>query len=175
MEGSSYALDNSSQFFAVMVQRIDLSNTIDDNPNPTPDFNFLAYLDDGWPELVLPTEVCDLFEKYFGIVYEPSLEQYYINDTQHEKLLAANVSISFVLASSFNTNWTTNNITIPYSDMSLEAPYRNITRRYFPLRRRNETLPLLGMAFLRRLLVFLPNFRTGAQLMTGQQIYNCRL
>ena len=109
-----------------------------------------AYIDSTIAQIWLPLEACQAFEKAFGLNYDEDNQIYPVNDTQHEKLLAQNASISFTLGNS-PTGGDTIVITLPYNSFDLEAtpPFSPNRTKYFPLQRAaNETQYTLGRTFL---------------------------
>ncbi|KAL8653691.1 MAG: hypothetical protein Q9226_003742 [Calogaya cf. arnoldii] len=56
-----------------------------------------AYVDSTVSQIWLPLEACKLFEKAFGLTYDPGNQLYPVSNTLHKKLLAQNASITFTL------------------------------------------------------------------------------
>ena len=113
--------------------------------------DFTMYIDSSVAELYLPIEVCEAFEKAFGLVYDNVTELYLVSDLLHEQLQAENANITFSLGQKFAN--TTVNITLPYAALDKEAspPYRGLENatNYFPIRRaQNDTQFVLGRTFL---------------------------
>jgi hypothetical protein len=113
---------------------------------------FTMYIDSTVAELWLPIEVCQAFERTFGLKYDNDTSLYLVDDDLHERLLAENPSITFSLGQQYASDATVN-ITLPYSAFDLEAepPYRGLenSTKYFPLRQGiNEDQWVLGKTFL---------------------------
>ncbi|KAF2815926.1 acid protease [Mytilinidion resinicola] len=111
-----------------------------------------VYIDSTIPEIWLPLEACQAFEKNFGLVYDNTTDLYLVDDVLHSRLLAENANITFTLAQLL-TGGPTVDITLPYAAFDLVAlpPYRNLNKSssYFPLRRAaNATQYTLGRTFL---------------------------
>jgi hypothetical protein len=114
-----------------------------------------ALIDSVVPEIWLPSGVCDQFESALGLVLDRPTQMYLMNDTQRANLQLT--SFTFLLASPQNPSATTR-IIIPYAAFDLTAKYPlagingssgPASRRYFPLRRSNDTQgSFLGRAFL---------------------------
>lgn len=113
---------------------------------------FSMHFDSTVAELYLPLEVCEAFEKAFGLVFDNETNLYLVDDLLHEKLMVDDPSITFRLGQKFATNYTVD-ITLPYEafDLTARMPYQNLTRphRYFPIRRSvKESNFILGRTFL---------------------------
>lgn len=112
-----------------------------------------AVVDSLVPDMFLPDAACDYFEKQLGLVWDSPSRRYFINQTQHEKLLNLNSSISIALGIPGGDRTASTTITLPYAafDLNLTWPLNyimgNATRRYFPLVRVNRDY-YLGRAFL---------------------------
>jgi Eukaryotic aspartyl protease len=113
----------------------------------------IAYIDSTIPHIWLPVQVCQNFERAFGLTWDPELELYLVNDTLHANLLADNPTVTLTIASSVNGGDVVD-IEMPYGAFDLQAREpltSNGTSRYFPLRRaQNETQYALGRAFLQQ-------------------------
>jgi hypothetical protein len=117
----------------------------------------LTFIDSTLPYIYLPPEACTLFEDEFGLVYNTTIGQYLINDTQHQSLLAKNAKFTFQIGDS-TTGGPTVDIVLPYASFDLQAEYPLLydTSRYFPLQPGNETTYLLGRTFLQEAYVSHP-------------------
>jgi hypothetical protein len=113
-----------------------------------------SYIDSTVAEIWLPVASCLLFEKAFGLVWDPDSELYLVSDTLHNQLLATNPNITFTIAPWTQPGKTASvDIVLPYNafDLTAKPPYQtlNTTSRYFPLRRaENEQEYTLGRTFL---------------------------
>ncbi|CAI6342395.1 unnamed protein product [Periconia digitata] len=117
-----------------------------------PSESFSMYIDSTFAELWLPLEVCNAFEKAFGLKYDNATSLYLVDDLMHEALKAENASVTFTFGQDYATN-TTIDITLPYKAFDLQAspPYRNVQTptNYFPIRRgTKEDQWILGRTFL---------------------------
>jgi hypothetical protein len=113
---------------------------------------FTAYIDSTIAELWLPTEVCQAFERTFGLKYDNNTSLYLVDDDLHNRLLAENPSVTFTLGQPYASNVIVN-ITLPYNafDLTADKPYRGLENatRYFPLRQaETEGQFVLGKTFL---------------------------
>ncbi|KAJ4299430.1 hypothetical protein N0V90_004675 [Kalmusia sp. IMI 367209] len=113
---------------------------------------FSMYIDSTVAELWLPVEVCEAFEDAFGLQYDNITGLYLVDDQLHDRLVAENPSVTFLLGQKYSTNATVN-ITLPYSAFDLQAspPYKGLTNvtNYFPIRRATkENQYVLGRTFL---------------------------
>ena len=111
--------------------------------------SILTFIDSTLPYIYLPVEACTLFEEAFGLVWNSTVEQYLVNDTQHQILLAKNPNFTFRVGDS-KTGGPTVDIVLPYASFDLQAEYPLLldTSRYFPLQPGNDTTYLLGRTFL---------------------------
>ena len=108
-----------------------------------------SLLDSTLPYIWLPKSACDMFERAFGLTYDPLTELYIVNDTMHDRLKEINPSITFKLGMTLVAG-TYINIVLPYAAFDLRATYpiyQNATN-YFPIRRAvNETHFVIGRTF----------------------------
>ncbi|KAF2119497.1 aspartic peptidase domain-containing protein [Lophiotrema nucula] len=114
--------------------------------------SFTMYIDSTVAELWLPIEVCEMFEKAFGLIYDNTTHLYLVNDLLHQTLLAENASVTFSVGQKFSTNETVD-ITLPYAafDQTAKPPFRGLqnSSAYFPIRRaQEENQFVLGRTFL---------------------------
>jgi hypothetical protein len=113
-----------------------------------------SYIDSTVAEIWLPVESCLLFEKAFGLVWDPNSELYLVSDSLHNQLLTTNPNITFTIAPWTQPGRTDSvDIVLPYKafDLTAKPPYQtlNNTSRYFPLRRaENDQEYTLGRTFL---------------------------
>ena len=109
----------------------------------------LTFIDSTVPYIYLPLEACQLFEDAFGLVWNATLEMYFVNDTLHESLLAKNATFIFQIGDT-TTGGPAVDIVLPYASFDLIAEYPIVddTTRYFPLQPGNETQYTLGRTFL---------------------------
>lgn len=144
----SFASDNSRDL-VVGVQSI-VSTSQDGTVKSLLPAGILTYVDSTVPQIWLPIEACQAFEDAFGLVYDEDSKLYPVNTTLHNKLIAQNPSITFVLGQ-LQTGGETVNITLPYDSFDLQAtpPFAQNKTRYFPLQRaKNDTQYTLGRTFL---------------------------
>jgi hypothetical protein len=108
-----------------------------------------AFIDSSIPHLWLPIAVCDLFSEAFGLTYDPDLDLYLVNDTQHTILTNSNPSVAFTLGNLSSD--ATVQITLPYKafDLQISSPIVGNPAYYFPLKQAaNNTQYTLGRTFL---------------------------
>jgi Eukaryotic aspartyl protease len=110
-----------------------------------------AFIDSAVPEIWLPVEVCQQFEKAFGLEVDPASGLYLLNSTTHQNLVKMNPNITFNLANQ-KTGGPTIDIVLPYAsfDLNVTSPVIvNKTSYYFPIRSTSDdTLYTLGRTFL---------------------------
>jgi hypothetical protein len=139
-----------------IVVSIESITSIDSSNNKTSLLpkSVYAYIDSTIAEIWLPIESCVLFEKAFGLTWDPVTELYLLSDAVHNQLLVTNPNITLNIAPWTRPAGNTDNVNImlPYSafDLTAKPPYQtlNSTTRYFPLRRgANDTQYTLGRTF----------------------------
>ena len=109
-----------------------------------------TYIDSTDPNLWLPKEACDAFEKAFGLTLDPASGLYLVNDTHRQTLLSTNAQVTFRL-SDVKSGGDTVSVVLPYSAFDLTAgpPLVDKSSHYFPLKRANSTTQYtLGRVFL---------------------------
>ena len=110
-----------------------------------------AYIDFLVPHIWLPLEVCEAFERTFGLTYNETAELYFVNDTLHERLLSQNPNVTFTLSLPGSNKSNVVDIVMHYGSFDLMTGYPivNNATRYFPLKRaQNYSQYTLGRAFL---------------------------
>ena len=115
-----------------------LSNSID------------IFIDSTDPNIWLPGDACDAFEKAFGLTLDGKTGLYLVNDTHHNMLLDSNAEVSFRL-SDVKSGGDTVVIILPYAafDLTAEYPLVDNSSHYFPLKRANSSAQYtLGRTFL---------------------------
>ncbi|TAQ90367.1 hypothetical protein B7494_g1328 [Chlorociboria aeruginascens] len=114
----------------------------------TPEF---AFIDSTVPEIWLPIDVCQAFEKAFGLQLDSTTDRYLLNASTHQALSTLNPNFTFTL-SNLKTGGNTIDLVLPYQsfDLNLSSPiYPNGTSYYFPLRQaQNDSQYTLGRTFL---------------------------
>lgn len=145
---ASFTLDNDiSRDIVVGIQSISYSGTTQANLLPTPKYAFIESTD---PNIWLPKDACEEFERAFGISIDKNSSLYLINSTQYTKLQATNPEITFTLGNGL-TGGETVNVVLPFKALALPTKYpftRNSTF-HFPLKTAaNDSQITLGRAFL---------------------------
>jgi hypothetical protein len=115
-----------------------LSNSID------------IFIDSTEPNLWLPDDAVDAFERAFGLTLDQASGLYLVNDTHNAALVSENPQVTFTL-SDVETGGDTVAITLPYRAFNLTAGPPLVTNisGYFPLKRAaNATQYTLGRTFL---------------------------
>jgi len=102
------------------------------------------------PNLWLPAEACDAFEKVFGLTWDEKSGLYLVNETHRNSLLGSNAEVSFRI-SDVKGGGDTVTIVLPFAafDLTAKAPLVGNTSHYFPLKRANSSAQYtLGRVFL---------------------------
>jgi hypothetical protein len=110
----------------------------------------IMFIDSTVPHIWLPLEACRKFESVFGIIWDNSTDLYLVNNTLHDSLVANNANITFTLGK-ISGDGEAVDIILPYKafDLTVKLPSKNVTSRYFPIRRaHNDTQFTLGRTFL---------------------------
>lgn len=108
------------------------------------------YIDSTDPNLWLPDEACDAFEKAFNLTLDSASGLYLVNDSHHDAIQAANPQVTFRL-SDVKSGGDAVSITLPYRafDLNATSPLVPNYSKYFPLKRANSSAQYtLGRAFL---------------------------
>lgn len=108
-----------------------------------------VFLDSLIPELWLPFEACQRFEEVFGLSYNITAQRYFVNATQHGKMIANNPNFTFTLGPS-SSGGPSVDIVMQYGslDLSYEDVNSGYQSRYFPLRQaQNSSMYTLGRTF----------------------------
>jgi len=111
---------------------------------------FYAFIDSTVAQLWLPIEICETFEKVFGLTWDEDSELYLVNDTLHTQLQNQNASVTFTLGA-LSSGGDTIDIVLPYAAFDLQVSYPLQANKtfYFPLKRAaNATQYTLGRTFL---------------------------
>lgn len=139
------------RLLTVGIDSIIATNTLQGTQSLSSSAHF-SLIDSTVSQLWLPRDICDAFERTFGLTYDPHTDLYLINATMRDQLQARNPSVTIKLIDSLEgatTNFT--NIVLPYSAFDLEVshPYYDNATRYFPIRRAaNESQYTLGRTLL---------------------------
>lgn len=108
------------------------------------------YIDSTDANIWLPEDVCDSFEKAFGLTFDEESGMYLVNDTLHNTLLDSDAEVTFRI-SDVETGGETVTVRLPYAafDLTAEYPLVDSTCHYFPLKRANSSAQYtLGRSFL---------------------------
>lgn len=108
------------------------------------------FIDSTDPNLWLPDDACDAFEKAFNLTLDSTTGLYLVNDSLHNALVAENPQVTFIL-SDVESGGDTVSVTLPYAAFDLTAEYPLVANssRYFPLKRANSSAQYtLGRTFL---------------------------
>ena len=110
----------------------------------------LIFIDSTQPHFYLPIESCQAFENAFGLVWNSSTKNYFIDDNLHQRLMTRNPNVTFTMGNSV-AGGPTVDIVLPFASFDLQAipPAVENATRIFPLRRAaNESQYTLGRTFL---------------------------
>lgn len=118
----------------------------------TPNPMFFAAIDSTFPYLWLPKEVCDQFERTYGLTWNERGNYYTVNETAHKYNLVQGGTVKFVLGKDQSNTQATSSIELPYQAFSQPInpelfPNTNATR-YFAIKRSTNGKYVLGRTFL---------------------------
>jgi len=108
------------------------------------------YIDSTDPNIWLPEEACNAFEKAFGLTLDARSGLYLVNNTHRNALLDTNAEVSFRLSDS-KSGGETVTVVLPFAafDLTAKNPLVDMTSHYFPLKRANNSGQYtLGRTFL---------------------------
>lgn len=152
----SARFDNSSQITVPFRQDDDRDLMIrvneiktNDSANPISSTPLDLVIDSTVPYLYLPQEVCQAFEKTFGLEWNSTVELYTMSDSQYSTLVERNTGIDFNVGPSNNTT----TIHFPIKAFLPQANFPlipdNKTTYYFPIKKANSSdKHTLGRTFL---------------------------
>ena len=112
----------------------------------------MSFIDSTVPQIWLPLDACQAFEKAFGLTFDETSELYLVNSSLHDRLNSQNASFTFTFGAT-TTGGPTVDIILPYEsfDQLVKPPTSGVANSslYFPLRRAaNDTQYTLGRTFL---------------------------
>lgn len=130
---------NTRDLKDLTVQVEDIRTTISSGGRRLIDTPFPAFLDSSVSWMYLPESACKLFEDAFNIQWNAQGNFYFLNDTEHERLLSLDPQVTFTIGNL--TDGQTVKIGFPYRafDLEIKNPYVANPTHYFPLRRTNDT------------------------------------
>lgn len=142
-----------SRDIVVGIQSISYTGTTQSSLLAEPKFAFIESTD---PNIWLPKEACEEFERAFGLSLNTTTNLYMINSTQYSELQATNPEVTFTLGNSL-TGGQTVNIVLPFTALALRAtfPFAKNDTWYFPLKTAaSDDQITLGRAFLQEAYVY---------------------
>ncbi|KAL8901618.1 MAG: hypothetical protein Q9207_005114 [Kuettlingeria erythrocarpa] len=113
----------------------------------------LTFIDSTVPEIYLPLDVCESFERIFNLVWNTTFGLYLVDDELHQSLITRNPNFTFGISDSTDGG-TIVEIMLPYSsfDLTYKYSFDQPAIRYFPiLRAMNDTQLTLGRVFLQEI------------------------
>lgn len=109
------------------------------------------FIDSTLPYIYLPLEACQAFEAELGLTWNETYNEYFVNDTLHQSLIAENPSFTFTIGNK-PIGGSTVDIVLPYASFDFDRASYPLTMeavRFFPLARStNESQYTLGRQFL---------------------------
>lgn len=111
---------------------------------------FRAIIDSTLPYLILPDAICDEFELKFQLTYDERANLYTVNSSSHDGNLQQNATVSLQVASGPQSSVEYANIQLPYAafDLELGDDTGNNLTRYFPIKKSQDGVYVLGRTFL---------------------------
>ena len=109
-----------------------------------------TFIDSTIATIHLPTNICQAFERAFGLQWNATYQTYFVDENMHNRLGASNPEVKLELGNSKSGGQTVP-ISLPYSSFDLVSnyPITPTSVRYFPLvRAEDETQYTLGRTFL---------------------------
>ncbi|KAF2031271.1 acid protease [Setomelanomma holmii] len=128
----------------VATQRISVNSTT----APLLSTPIISYISTLVPDIWLPSDTCTEFAKAFGLSYNTTSKDFYINSTMHQTNLANNPVVTMLVGP--EASGASVNIKLPYWNFYLAAPQDTEEGVFrFPIRQAsNDTQYVLGRAFL---------------------------
>jgi hypothetical protein len=123
---------------------------VEDSTSSLTEEGFDASIDSTFPYLVLPDSVCDHFVKKFGLNYDEGRKLYTVDSDSHALNKRKNATLTFKVARSAAESLEYANIVLPYAafDLEFRDPGNSTSERYFPIKKSENSMYVLGRAFL---------------------------
>jgi hypothetical protein len=143
---------NSS--LVVGVQSITIASVSDAGRNiysaTSSSSGFFAVIDSSLPYLSLPIAICNAFEDFFMLTYDPETGFYLVNDTVFEHNRKQEATVTIQLGDDMRASVHSVSINLPYDAFDLvgSSPVFPQSTRYFPIRRAADGINILGRTFL---------------------------
>jgi hypothetical protein len=124
---------------------------------------FDANIDSTFPYLVLPDDVCEKFAQKFELEYDEDLKLYTVNSTSHDLNKRRNATLTFKVANSAAESVNFTNIVFPYAAFDLEYHDADNSTpvKYFPIKKSENNMYVLGRAFLQEAYIVVDYERTN--------------
>lgn len=111
---------------------------------------FSATIDSTLPYLILPDDILDHFQERFRLQYDEDTRFYTVNSSSHEWNLQQNATVSFKIGAGPRDSDISTSIELPYAafDLQLSSPIMPNATQYFPIKRSDNGIYVLGRTFL---------------------------
>ncbi|EMD65048.1 hypothetical protein GGP41_003696 [Bipolaris sorokiniana] len=131
----------------------------------TPSGGFSATIDSTLPYLILPDEVCDEFVSKFRLEFDEDSQLFLVNSTSHQANQRENATVSFKIGASPSDSDIFTSIVLPYvafdQQASFPLPVPNESNQYFPIKRSENGVFVLGRTFLQEAYIIVDYERTN--------------
>ncbi|KAJ4362416.1 hypothetical protein N0V83_010509 [Neocucurbitaria cava] len=111
---------------------------------------FEANIDSTLPYLILPDDICDKFQQRFQLQFDEDLGLYTVNSSAHSSNTQQNATVSFKIGAGPQDSAIYTSIVLPYAafDLQLSFPITQQATQYFPIKRSDNGIYVLGRTFL---------------------------
>ncbi|KAF1944718.1 acid protease [Clathrospora elynae] len=111
---------------------------------------FSAVIDSTLPYLILPDDICDQFVLNFRLGFDKDTKLFTVNESSHNFNVQQDAKVSFKIGAGPQDSTDFASIVLPYAafDQQSNYPLTNETTPYFPIKRSENGMFVLGRTFL---------------------------
>ncbi|CAO2655271.1 Nn.00g103350.m01.CDS01 [Neocucurbitaria sp. VM-36] len=111
---------------------------------------FEANIDSTLPYLILPDDICDQFQQRFQLQFDEDRRLYTVNASAHEWNLQQNATVSLKIGAGPRDSDIFTTVVLPYAafDQQISFPITDQATQYFPIRKSDNGMYVLGRTFL---------------------------
>ncbi|KAJ4339161.1 hypothetical protein N0V95_007846 [Ascochyta clinopodiicola] len=123
---------------------------------------FSANIDSTLPYLVLPENICDLFQEKFQLQYDESRNLYFVNSSSHDANKQQNAKVTLNIGAGPRTSQNYTSIELPYAafDQQIGSETGENFTNYFPIKKSKNGISTLGRTFLQEAYIHVDYERT---------------
>ncbi|KZM26451.1 aspartic-type endopeptidase [Ascochyta rabiei] len=124
---------------------------------------FSANIDSTLPYLVLPENICALFQEKFRLQYDEDRNLYFVNSSSHDANKQQNAKVIFNIGAGPRTSYNYTSIALPYAafDQQIGSETGENFTNYFPIKKSKNGISTLGRTFLQEAYIYVDYERTS--------------